>query len=90
MKDDFLSVRFILSGNTNNNGTRFILANELKANDPEDEKTNDKPRARVKRVQLDLAQAWNRSDIVEYNEMLGHITETLNWEVSDGIFILEK
>lgn len=36
-----------------------------------------------KLVQLELAQAWNRSDIVEYSEMLGHITETMNWTVSE-------
>ncbi|XP_072021686.1 transient receptor potential cation channel subfamily M member-like 2 [Amphiura filiformis] len=31
-------------------------------------------------VQLHLAQTWNRRDIVEYREILGHITETTNWE----------
>ncbi|XP_072021697.1 transient receptor potential cation channel subfamily M member-like 2 [Amphiura filiformis] len=31
-------------------------------------------------VQLQLAQTWNRRDIVEYSEILGHVTETTDWK----------
>ncbi|XP_072021237.1 transient receptor potential cation channel subfamily M member-like 2 [Amphiura filiformis] len=31
-------------------------------------------------VQLRLAQTWNRRDIVEYNEILGQVTDTTDWK----------